>query len=101
MHTWGGIQMAQKSKGMRRKTRKKLTKQERGGEIADHLQAFEDGEQVRIAVNPSVHDGMPHPRFHGRIATVVGRQGRSYRVQVPDANAEKTLIVYPAHLQPV
>ncbi len=94
--------MAQKSKGMRRKTRKKLTKSnQQEGPTAKHMRSFADGDSVRLDVDPSVHQGMPHPRFHGRTATVVKQQGRSYVVEIDDRGKTKRFPVYPAHLQPV
>lgn len=92
--------MAQKSKGMRRKTRKKLTK-ERGNEgtIAKQLQEFDEDEQVLIDVDPSVHEGIPHPRFHGRTACVVGQRGRSYVIEVKDGGKTKEFTAHPAHLR--
>lgn len=92
--------MAQKSKGMRRKTRKKLTKDAgRQGTISKHLQNFEDGEQVLIDIDPSVQQGMPHPRFHGRSAFVEGRRGRSFVITVKDGGKTKEFTVHPAHLR--
>lgn len=92
--------MAQKSKGMRRKTRRKLTK--KGGNrsvIAPYLNEFEQGEQVLIAVDPSTHAGMPHPRFHGRTAVVQGRRGRSFVISMKDGGKTKEFAVHPAHLR--
>ncbi len=92
--------MAQKSKGMRRKTRKKLTKDDgRTGTIAAHLQSFDDGEQVLIDVDPSVQEGMPHPRFHGRTAVIDGVRGRSFVITVKDGGKTKEFTVHPAHLR--
>lgn len=92
--------MAQKSKGMRRKTRKKLTKEDgRTGKIAAYLQEFDEGEQVLIDVDPSVQDGMPHPRFHGRTAIVQGTRGRSFVVTLEDGGKTKEFTVHPAHLR--
>lgn len=93
--------MAQKSKGMRRKTRKKLTKSGGNrGTIRKQLQSFDEGDSVLIKVDPSSHEGMPHPRFHGRIGTVVEQRGRSYVVELPDGGKEKQFTVAPAHLEP-
>lgn len=92
--------MAQKSKGMRRKTRKKLTKSnQQEGPTAKHLRSFEAGDRVRLDIDPSVQQGMPHPRFHGRTAEIVRKQGRSYMVEINDRGKTKQFPVYPAHLQ--
>lgn len=91
--------MAQKSKGMRRKTRKKLTGSGQSeGTIRKQLQEFEEGDRVVIDIDPAFQDGMPHPRFHGRTATVVEQRGRGYVVTVPDGGKQKQFTVAPPHL---
>lgn len=93
--------MAQKSKGMRRKTRKKLSKGSgHAGKISRYLQGFEEGQQVVIQVDPSIHEGMPHPRFHGRTAVVEGSRGQSIVVMLKDGGKEKEFTIHPAHLRP-
>lgn len=93
--------MAQKSSGMRNKTRKKLTKDSgKEGVIDRFLQDFDDGESVRIEIDPAVQDGMPHPRFDGRTGTVEEQRGSSYVVTVPDGGKTKTFTAHPAHLTP-
>ncbi len=93
-----------KSKGSRRGTRKKLRKKprERGmPPVNKFLQKFDIGEQVAIKIDPSIHDGMPDPKFHGRTGKVIGMQGKAYLVQVRDGGMVKTLIVAPVHLRRV
>ncbi len=93
--------MAQKSKGMRRKTRRKLSKKSgHVGTISRHLQDFEEGQQVVIKVDPSIHKGMPHPRFHGRTGVVQEKRGQSFVVTVKDGGKEKEFTIHPAHLKP-
>lgn len=94
--------MAQKSKGKRHKTRRKLTK--KGGKtsnIGDYLQSFEEGERVRLHLDSAVHEGFPHPRFHSRTGTVKEQRGQSYIVAVKDGGKVKELSVHPAHLKQV
>jgi len=54
---------------------------------------------VNIVLDPSIHRGMPHPRFHGKTGTVVGNQGRSFVVKVRDGNKMKTVVSRPEHLR--
>lgn len=92
--------MAQKSKGMRRNTRQKLTKDRKSSDSTEkHLRDFDDGDRVRIHFDPSVHQGFPHPRFHGRSGTVTEKRGRSYIVAVKDGGKTKEFPIYPAHLK--
>lgn len=92
--------MAQKSKGMRRKTRKKLTRDSGNeGRTAKHMRSFDAGDRVRLEIDPSVQQGMPHPRFDGRTGEVVREQGRSYVVRLDDNGKAKQFAIYRAHLR--
>jgi large subunit ribosomal protein L21e len=63
------------------------------------VQQFEDGDVVHLAIDPSVAEGRFHPRFNGHTGTVVGQQGKAYKVRIKDDGVEKTLIVKAAHLR--
>lgn len=85
------------SHGFRARTRHKL----KGGRfsIADALQKFSIGDGVRIRINPSVHSGMPHPRYQGRFATVIGSRGRAFLIKFMDGNKAKYFYSMPDHLK--
>ncbi len=94
-----------RSHGMRKKTRKKLSKnkRERGlSPISRAIQRFELGDKVHIRIDPSVHKGMPHRRFHGMTGEVVGERGRAFIVRISDGvrgrKKQKELFVRPEHL---
>ena len=91
-----------KSNGPRQGTRKKLSNhpRERGTSPPQRaIQTFEEGETVHLAIDPSVPDGRFHPRFNGRTGTVVGTQGRAFKVQIKDGGKAKTLLATAAHLR--
>ncbi|RZN71177.1 MAG: 50S ribosomal protein L21e [Candidatus Methanolliviera hydrocarbonicum] len=91
-----------KSHGFKRKTRKKLRKsvREKGlSPITRAIQEFDEGDRVYIKIDPSVHKGMPHPRFHGMNGKIIERRGRAYLLEVKDGNKKKTLIARPQHLK--
>jgi len=93
--------MGRKAKGYRRKTRSVLTKKprERGKTgLSKILYEYKPGEKVVVKINPSVHKGMPHRRYHGKIGVIINKKGRSYIVNVPQGNAVKELIVRPEHI---
>jgi len=91
-----------KSHGERRKTRYKLKKsiRTRGTAPVSHaIRRFEPGQKVHIDLDPSVHKGMPNPKFHGRTGTVVQQRGNAYLVEVSDGNALKTVIARSQHIR--
>ena len=92
-----------RSHGERKNTRKKLSKRkrERGlSPISRAIQNFASGARVHIRIDPSVHKGMPHHRFHGMTGTVKGERGRAYIVEVSDGKKKrkKELFVRAEHL---
>ncbi|MBN1786683.1 MAG: 50S ribosomal protein L21e [Candidatus Methanofastidiosa archaeon] len=94
--------MTLKSKGFRRCTRYKLSKKSKKKgliPITRSLATFDLGQKVHIALEPSVHKGMPHPRFHGKTGTVVERRGRSYMLEIREGDARKLIISRPEHLK--
>lgn len=96
--------MVKKSKGYRARTRILLKKKprERGKlGLSRLLRNYVSEEKVSIKIDPSVHKGMPHRRYHGKIATIIEKRGRSYVIEVPVKNIKKTLILRPEHIKPL
>jgi len=94
--------MGRRAKGFRHKTRSLLTRKprERGKTgLTKVLHEYAAGEKVVVKVDPSVHKGMPHRRFQGKVGTIVQKRGKSYVVNVTQGEAEKEIIVRPEHLQ--
>ncbi len=87
--------------GMRKKSRDKMSKTVRARGISPvvrAIQEFDKGSMVHVIIDPSIHKGMPHPRFHGKTGEVVGTRGRAFVLKITDGNATKTLITLPEHL---
>ena len=96
--------MVKRSKGLRSKSRHILRKKPRDRgkiSITRALQQFEEGDLVNIVINPTIHKGMPHIRFHGKTGKIKGKQGESYIVGISDGNKSKSLIIKPEHLRRV
>ncbi|MBW9221275.1 50S ribosomal protein L21e [Methanothermococcus sp. SCGC AD-155-M21] len=94
--------MAQRSEGFRSKTRYKLKKHPREKglyPLTRALKEYNNGDMVHIKIDPSVHKGMPHPKFHGKTGTVVGQRGSAFIVRVKDGDKYKEIIVRPQHLR--
>ena len=92
-----------KSKGYRSGTRSLLKRKpkERGKTgLSKILHEYKPGEKAVVKIDPSVHKGMPHRRYQGKIGVIVNRRGRSYVVQVTQGDAIKEIIVRPEHLEP-
>jgi len=91
------------SKGFRSGTRKLLKQKprERGKTgLSRMLYEYKPGEKVVVEVDPSVHKGMPHLRYFGKIGTVISKRGRSYLIGVRQGEAVKEIIVRPEHIVP-
>ena len=96
--------MVKRSRGFRSKTRKKLRLNPRDRGLSPITRAFQEfsaGEQVNIIIDPSIHKGQPHPRFHGLTGKVLGTQGKAYLLTVKVGNKEKRLIIRPEHLRKI
>ena len=92
-----------KSKGYRAKTRRLLKKKsrERGKTgLSRILHEYKPGEKVVVKIDSSIHKGMPHRRYHGRIGVIVNKRGRAYIVDVTQGKAVKEIIARPEHLKP-
>jgi large subunit ribosomal protein L21e len=64
------------------------------------LHEYQPGTNVVVKIDSSVHKGMPHRRFHGKVGIVLNKRGRSYVVSVAQGDAIKEIIVRPEHLEP-
>lgn len=54
----------------------------------------------KVAIDPQCNfSGMPHPRYRGRVGTIIGTRGKSYEVEITDGNARKMLVVPAVHLR--
>ena len=94
--------MVKASKGYRRRTRYVMQKRARDrglSPITRIFQTFEAGEKANINLDPSVHKGVPHVRFHGHTGTVVRMQGEAYLIDVRMGRKMKQVIVRPEHLR--
>jgi len=90
------------SNGPLKGTRGKLSNdpRERGASPPQRaIQEYEIGQKVHLKIDPSVSEGRFHPRFNGHTGTVVGTQGRAFKVEINDGGKDKTLITRPAHLK--
>lgn len=97
--------MVKAPKGYRHRTRKLLRKsiRERGAvpKLSLLMVEYKEGDKVHIIVDPSVHLGMPHRRYHGKTGVIVGKRGKCYMVKVSVGGKEKLLFIRPEHLRPV
>jgi len=95
--------MVKRSHGYRSNTRKIMTKKPRQRglpPLGRLLRTYNEGERVEIIIDPSVHGGQPHRRYHGRVGIIKGRRGRAYEVLTTLGKKTKMLIVRPEHIRP-
>jgi len=96
--------LVKKSSGYRARTRALLRKdpREKGKlGLSRILRIYELGDKVCVKIDPSVHKGMPHRRFQGKVGVIEGKRGRSYLVSLRMGDKEKNLIVRPEHIAPL
>ena len=90
------------SKGFRRKSRQVLKKKprERGMQpIGRMLHEYNNGDKVVLKIDPSVHGGMPHARYHGKVGVVMEKRGQAYVIKMEEKNKTREFIVRPEHLR--
>ena len=95
--------MVKSSKGFRSRSRGTFTKEvrERGlPPMGRFYRKFELGEKDVVRLEPSTAGGQPHPRYQGRVCTVIGRVGKAYRLEFLDGGKRKELVSLPIHLAP-
>ncbi|RLI01923.1 50S ribosomal protein L21e [Candidatus Bathyarchaeota archaeon] len=91
-----------KSKGIRRKSRSALTKKVRDKgrlPLSRLLTSYEEGEKVVINIDPGIHKAMPHKRYQGKVATIVGQRGKAYVMEIPQRKTVKTIITTAHHIR--
>ncbi|MCK4555339.1 MAG: 50S ribosomal protein L21e [Candidatus Aenigmarchaeota archaeon] len=89
-----------RSRGFRNKTRRTLSTSARKRiTITRRLAEIPTGSAVVVKIEPSVQNGMPHPRYQGVRAEVLEKRGAAYVLAIKDKNKPKTLIAYPEHLK--
>lgn len=67
--------------------------------LIKYFKEFNLGDKVCLVAEPSYHNGMYFPRFHGRAAIVKGKRGNCYEVMIKDGSISKMLVVHPVHLK--
>jgi large subunit ribosomal protein L21e len=96
--------MVKRSKGIMVNTRQIFRKSPRNRgspPVTRFLQEFDIGEKANIVIESSSQKGQPHHRYHGRVGTIIRKQGESYVVRVEEEKIYKDLIVRPEHLRSV
>ncbi|MDE1798650.1 MAG: 50S ribosomal protein L21e [Candidatus Micrarchaeota archaeon] len=65
---------------------------------AQLVRSYKVGDLV-ILDHQSRYEGMPHPRYRGRVGKILKARGKAYEVGIVDGNAKKVLVVPSVHLQ--
>ena len=90
------------SSGIRRKSWSVITKRvrEKGRiPLSRLLTSYEEGEKVVINIDPGIHKAIPHKRFQGKVATIVGTRGKAYILEIPQRKTVKTIITTAHHIR--
>jgi large subunit ribosomal protein L21e len=90
---------SKKAKGKRAKTRSKFTRKHSKTTVNQHFVEWKTGSKVQISIDSSIHSGLPFRRFIGRTATILGKKGKVYNLEIFDGKLRKQLLIHPAHLK--
>jgi large subunit ribosomal protein L21e len=91
-----------KSHGTRRKSRSALKKKvrEKGRiPLSRLLTKYAEGDKVVINIDSGVHKAMPHKRFQGKVANIVGTRGKAFIMEIPQRKTVKTIITTAEHIR--
>ena len=61
---------------------------------------FNNNDRVVIDIKAGF-SGMPHPRYRGKHARIIEKQGNAHIIEIKDGDKKKTLVSYPVHLKKV
>ena len=92
-----------KSNGYRTNTRNLLKKNpwEQGAIGPSRiLHDYQPGEKVVVKMEASVHKGMLHRRYHGKIGVIVDKRDRAYVIDVTPRKLTREIIGGPEQLKP-
>ncbi|MCK5625354.1 50S ribosomal protein L21e [Candidatus Bathyarchaeota archaeon] len=92
-----------RSHGYRRGHRRILTKKprERGMQPLGRLMhVYNFGDKAVLKIDPSIHKGMPHARYQGKVGVIQEKRGSAYIIHLEEGHKLRTLIVRPEHLIP-
>jgi large subunit ribosomal protein L21e len=87
--------------GYRRRTRYKISKTVRDkGKLSftKYFQTLKEGDKVQLSLEASIHKGIFHPRYNGKVGVVLNKDGECYNVLIKDIKKEKVVLVHPIHL---
>ena len=90
------------SSGTRRKSRSALSKRvrEKGRiPLSRLLTKYEEGDKVVIVIDSGIHKAMPHKRFQGKVAKIVGTRGKAFILEIPQRKTVKTIITTAHHIR--
>ena len=91
------------SKGFRRRSRQILRKKprDRGMQsLGRMLHKYNVGDKAVVKIDSSVHGGMPHTRYHGKVGIISDQRGKAYIVDIAEGGKTRKLIIRPEHLLP-
>ncbi len=94
--------MTRRSKGTLAGRSRNLTRHVRhtGMSVNDVIKDFKPGDKVAIMPKSNASD-IPHPRYRGKIGTVVARRGSAYEVEIKAMSARRRIIVPSLHINKI
>jgi len=99
----GDEKMVRKSHGLKsrhsRNIFRKKVRQKGMPTLGKYLVKYEVGNKVDLIIDPGVHKGQPHYKYHGKTGTIVEKRGRAYVVQLKVGKKDFYIISRPEHMR--
>lgn len=96
------VVVGERTHGLRYKSRRILKKgpRERGMPgLSRLMHEYNVGDKVVIHIDPTFISTAPHRRYHGKVGTIVGKQGRAYLIEVFVGGKRKILVTTKDHIR--
>ncbi|TFG05996.1 MAG: 50S ribosomal protein L21e [Promethearchaeota archaeon] len=87
-----------KSRHSRNIFRKKV-RQKGMPSLGRYLINYQVGNKIDLIIDPSVHKGQPHFKYHGRTGTIIEKRGKAYVVQLKVGGKNFYIISRPEHMR--
>jgi large subunit ribosomal protein L21e len=93
--------MVKRSLGKMSKRTKILGKSAKKLTASQIVKEYQIGQKVVLVPHPSYPKGFFHPKFKGKIGTIIQKKGRGYDIEIFDGNKRKIISTTSEHIKAI